>query len=98
MRSRFTAYALGNRNYLLATWDKATRPLNLSLEDGTEWTKLAIAKKQRGRPQDNKGSVEFIAYYRADNQEYALRENSRFVKKNLRWYYVDGKSKSPEKT
>jgi len=94
MRSRFSAYALANREYLLATWDRTTRPTDFSLDTITTWTRLEILKKQRGRPQDNKGSVEFIAHYEIQGQTFSLAENSQFVKKNLRWFYIDGKRKA----
>lgn len=90
MRSRYSAYAIGHQEYLLNTWDRSCRPTELALDENIEWTRLTILKKQRGRPQDDKGSVEFVADYRIGGEEFSLRENSRFVKKNLRWFYLVG--------
>lgn len=40
MRSRFTAYAMHNDDYLLKTWDVSTRPTEVDFSKDTgEWTR-----------------------------------------------------------
>lgn len=98
MRSRYTGYAMRNEAYLLDTWDAGTRPneIDYSKED-VVWTKLEIVKIKKGKEKDNKGVVEFKAYYTADSEEYVLNEISRFKKSAGRWTYMDGVIKSTSK-
>nr|MBP6305868.1 hypothetical protein [Giesbergeria sp.] len=37
--------------------------------------------------------VEFVARYRVAGRAVRLHENSRFVREDSRWYYVDGDSR-----
>lgn len=99
MRSRFTAYAMHDESYLLDTWDSSKRPLRIdfSREDKVEWVRLEIVGVKKGGSKDFKGIVEFKAYYNLKNQDYCLHEVSRFIKKDGRWYYVDGVVKSVAK-
>lgn len=95
MRSRFTAYAMKNEQYLLQTWDETKRPEEINFAKETaEWTKLEIVKTKKGGEKDSKGIVEFKAYYIQDSQEYVMSEISRFKKTAGRWLYLDGIVKS----
>lgn len=95
MRSRFTAYAMHNEAYLLATWEASTRPamIDFSKETG-EWTRLEIMMTKKGMGKDHKGIVEFRAYFTLEGQQQVMNEISRFVKKQGQWLYFDGKVKS----
>lgn len=95
MRSRFTAYALRQQDYLLATWTAANRPeeINFSKETAV-WTRLEIVKTKKGGEKDNKGVVEFKAFYEMDGQEFVMNEISRFQKNAGKWEYLDGIVKS----
>ena len=89
MRSRYTAYVLGNENYLKATWYISSRPFGKLLDKNTsiKWINLKIISHK----QDNKwGEVEFIAQYKINGKAQKLHEKSRFVKEDDRWYYLDG--------
>lgn len=95
MRSRFTAYALRNADYLRATWDSDKCPDNIDFSRETAvWQRLEIVDTKKGGPQDDKGVVEFKAYYQQDGEECVLHEVSRFIKKQDRWFYLDGVIKS----
>lgn len=83
MRSRYSAYAIGDAAYVLATWHPSTRPADLHLDD-TRWYRLDILGTTKGGPLDHTGTVEFEAFYRGGSQ----RENSSFVREQGRWYYV----------
>ena len=91
MRSRFAAYAMRNSEYLLKTWDTGKRPeeINFSKED-VVWTKLEIVSTKKGSASDSKGLVEFKAYYESENEEYVMKEMSRFKKQAGQWMYMDG--------
>jgi SEC-C motif-containing protein len=91
MRSRFAAYALDNADYILATWDAAVQPEKIAFSgENIAWQRLEIIDTKKGGIKDNKGIVEFKAYYLKDGEEYMLHEISRFAKTNGRWLYLDG--------
>ncbi|MEV1130678.1 YchJ family metal-binding protein [Agromyces sp. NPDC049794] len=88
MRSRFTAFAVGDADYLLATWHPSTRPLGLDLDPALRWYRLDVVRRERGGPLDRDGIVEFAAFYRHDGERGELHEVSRFVREGGRWRYV----------
>jgi len=95
MRSRFTAYALHNADYLLATWDAAVRPELIDFsKEKVDWQRLEIGNTKKGGAKDTKGVVEFKAYYLQDGEEYVMNEISQFVKRAGGWFYLDGLVKS----
>lgn len=89
MRSRYTAYTLGNETYLLNTWHASTRPASLGLgeQPAPKWTGLEVLRHEQ--PDDTHAVVAFIARYKINGRAFKLQETSRFVKKNGRWFYVD---------
>jgi len=92
MRSRYSAYVAGDVDYVRATWHPSTRPAELTLP-AVHWLGLEITDRQRGGPDDDQGRVAFVARFRDENGvETALREDSRFVREDGRWYYVDGRT------
>lgn len=88
MRSRFSAFALGDAGYLLRSWHASTRPEELSLDPGLRWYRLDIERTEAGGPFDVDGVVEFVAYFRGDERG-SLHEVSRFVREGRDWFYVD---------
>lgn len=91
MRSRYSAYVFKNSDYLLMTWHKNTRPKQLDFsQDNTTWKKLEILNTKKGGAKDDKGRVEFNAFYVQDNEIRLMHEISRFKKVAGRWFYVDG--------
>ncbi|MEL6470499.1 MAG: YchJ family metal-binding protein [Cyanobacteria bacterium J06623_4] len=70
MRSRYSAFATGNIDYLLATRHPTTsapddrRTLEKSVRQ-TQWTHLLIIGTHKGQRKDKTGTVEFVAAYRA---------------------------------
>lgn len=96
MRSRFTAFAVNRTDYLLATWHPSTRPATLELDDTLRWYRLDI-EDAHGGVFDTQGRVRFAAYYRSapgvpseEKTKGVQRENSRFVKEEGAWFYLDG--------
>ena len=92
MRSRYSAFALGDAQYLLNTWHPLTKPESLELDRHLIWRRLDILRTERGGLLDNDGIVEFVAHYRQDGIPSQQHEVSRFHKVDRRWYYLDGES------
>ena len=91
MRSRFSAFAVGEVEYLLSSWDRETRPGTLELDDTIIWRRLQIVDTEAGGPADATGVVEFRAQYVADGRRQILHERSRFRRdRDGAWRYVDG--------
>jgi SEC-C motif-containing protein len=90
MRSRYTAYALGNQPYLLDTWHASTRPPSLNLDEQPvpKWIGLKVLRHEQ--PDDDHAIVEFVARYKVNGRAFKLQETSRFVREDGRWFYVDG--------
>ncbi|MDR2997622.1 MAG: hypothetical protein LBU78_05840 [Microbacterium sp.] len=90
MRSRFTAFAIGDGDHLLRSWHPSTRPGALDLDDATRWLWLEIVETVGGGPFDTEGTVAFVAAYRDGSGRGELRERSRFVRERRNWLYLDG--------
>ena len=90
MRSRYTAYVRQDVPYLLASWHPSTRPEELHLEESLGWLGLTVLATSGGGPQDHDGMVEFVAAFSYQGHRQTLRERSRFVREDDRWFYVDG--------
>lgn len=89
MRSRYSAFAVGDAGYLLRTWHPETRPAELKLEADIEWRRLDILSTSRGGPLDTEGTVEFKAWFRQGPERGAHHETSSFRRLDRRWYYLD---------
>lgn len=93
MRSRYTAFALKDLDYILATMrGKALHVFRKTHEstDEVKWEKLVIVAAPEVTPLAEEGFVEFIAYYLHAGSPGTLHEKSRFVKRKECWYYIDG--------
>lgn len=90
MRSRFSAFALGLAEYLLASWHPDTRPAELELDADVTWRRLQIVDTVAGGAEDATGVVEFRASYRGPEGAGFLHERSRFARVDGRWLYRDG--------
>nr|WP_329609257.1 YchJ family metal-binding protein [Arthrobacter sp. ATA002] len=90
MRSRYSAFAAGRRQYLLDTWHPSTRPAALDLDPELQWRRLDILETAAGGPLDGRGTVRFRAHYRDGAGRGVQEETSRFVRTGGNWLYVDG--------
>lgn len=88
MRSRFSAFAVGDAAYLLRSWHPSTRPSSIELDDALRWYRLDVLRTERGGPLDRDGVVEFVAHHRSPDGVGELHEVSRFVREGGRWLYV----------
>ncbi|WP_104128971.1 YchJ family protein [Cryobacterium sp. Y57] len=92
MRSRYSAFYLGDTQYLLKTWHQLTRPESFELDPEITWRRLDIVRTERGGLLDKEGIVEFAAHYREDGIARQHKEVSRFLKVDRQWYYFDAVS------
>lgn len=89
MRSRYSAYCLGNEDYLLQTWHSSTTPAALELDDSpVKWVGLEIIDAPE--VEGDTATVEFVARFKQNGRAGKLHENSRFLREHARWFYVDG--------
>lgn len=95
MRSRYTAYAKGEIDYLAKTLGLLQRRgfdrrSARQWSEQAEWLGLEIVSASGG-PGDKTGKVEFIARFKQQGEEHRHHEISRFEFQQGRWLYVDGK-------
>jgi SEC-C motif-containing protein len=88
MRSRFSAFAVGDAAYLLRTWHPATRPPRVDLDPELTWGRLEILGRSGGGLFDTEGTVEFRAHHRYSGRSGVLDEHSRFTRDGGTWRYV----------
>lgn len=89
MRSRYSAFVLQRRNYLLRTWHVSQRPAALAFDPGVKW--LGLDVRQHRVLDASHAEVEFIARQKPlGAPAVRLHERSRFVREDGRWLYVDG--------
>jgi SEC-C motif-containing protein len=82
MRSRFSAYALGESDYVWRTWHPRTRPPQVTPDPATRWTRLEIVESEGD-------TVEFRAHFEGASGSGVLHERSRFAERAGRWFYLD---------
>ncbi|KAA9087145.1 YchJ family protein [Microbacterium radiodurans] len=90
MRSRYTAFVVGDAAHLARTWHPRTRPRDTAPEPGTAWIGLTVVRTEAGGPGEDRGVVEFRARWRDADGVHDLHETSRFERVRGRWTYVDG--------
>jgi SEC-C motif-containing protein len=90
MRSRYSAYVLGRKEYLLGTWHASTRPARLDVGPGAsaKWLGLEVIRHESTGA--DRAIVEFVARFKSFGFSRRLHEISRFVRIDGRWFYVDG--------
>ncbi|RZT38568.1 YchJ family metal-binding protein [Cupriavidus agavae] len=100
MRSRYSAYVLGDAGWLRQTWYASNCPEDLSFDSGTRW--LGLAVKSHAQQDDTHATVQFVARYKVGGRAHRLEELSRFVFEPrepgtpARWLYVDGEVKDQD--
>ena len=100
MRSRYTAYVLGEIDYVLATHDPAGRE-EVDRESATKWSQEAEWQgleivSAKGGADDEAGEVEFVANYKMKGKALRHHELATFRKTDGRWFYVDGDMVKPK--
>ncbi|MBI1260302.1 MAG: YchJ family protein [Rhizobiales bacterium] len=95
MRSRYSAFATHNIDYLESTLlpgtrDDFDRDGVREWAEGATWTGLEVRHTEAGGPMDQTGVVEFIAHFSMQGEPRLHHETSSFVRQDGRWWYVDG--------
>jgi SEC-C motif-containing protein len=96
MRSRYSAYANGNYEYIVkTTHPKYRNNLNTATLkadcDKLTWLRLEVLDSFKGTKSDKIGKVEFKAYYvEPATGPGVIHERSRFKRQHGEWLYLDG--------
>jgi SEC-C motif-containing protein len=96
MRSRYTAYVKKELAWLRdslhpehrADFDEAS---SRAWAERAEWHSIEIVKTTKGGPDDQDGTVEFVASFSENGVRQEHRELSNFKKTGGVWYFTDGK-------
>ncbi|HKJ54340.1 MAG TPA: YchJ family protein [Gammaproteobacteria bacterium] len=87
MRSRYSAYVLGEAGYLHDSWHPEYRPADCSVDPGIRWLGLdIIASSADG----DRAQVEFEARLLIDGRVDTIHEISDFLRLEDRWFYTRG--------
>ena len=97
MRSRFSAYALSDADYII----KTSHPKNVCFRKDLKTLKEEVLRFCKETSFENleildfieekdKAFVTFIAYLKADKKDITFTEISHFEKQNGKWLYIDG--------
>jgi SEC-C motif-containing protein len=95
MRSRYSAFAVGDAGYLLRTWHPSARPRELELDPALSWTRLAVLETRGGGLFDTEGTVRFRAVYVHGGQRGVQAETSGFVRQDGQWFYLGPEADRP---
>ncbi len=102
MRARYTAFVVGNLDYIERTHAAEVRELFDRLQaerivDEAEWLGLSVRRVVDGGPDDQSGQVEFVARYKQRGQIYDQHELATFRREDGLWLYQSGQlnPKSP---
>ncbi|GGO66826.1 YchJ family protein [Nonomuraea cavernae] len=88
MRSRFSAFGVGDEAYLLRTWHPDVRPPRVGFDKGLRWVSLEILETTGGTVFHGEGTVRFRAHFVERGRPGQLEEHSRFVRLDGRWVYA----------
>ena len=89
MRSRYSAFALGDTAYLERSWHPDTRPRPDPPRPGPHAGPASSAwPPPRGGMLDQEGTVEFEAHHRDADGDHVLHEVSTFTRVDGAWVYV----------
>ena len=96
MRSRYSAFAVANVDYILRTYAPETRPNSERAEikqwaESVMWLGLQVLSTQKGKSDDKEGRVKFKALYSEAGKIHEMIEDSFFRFEKGEWFYVDGR-------
>ncbi|CDH04619.1 conserved hypothetical protein [Xenorhabdus bovienii str. oregonense] len=96
MRSRYSAYATKNADYLIATWhpDCQAESWRSEIEQSfasVQWLGLNVIDTGEGQ-HNNEAYVEFSACFieQGKQDRQLIHERSRFLRIDQHWFYLDG--------
>lgn len=93
MRSRYTAFVMGNGNYLMRSHHSSTRPSKdknniVNWAKSVNWIRLEVMERSKGGAKDSEGTVTFNAYFFENGKVEVIHEKSAFVKEKEHWMYL----------
>jgi SEC-C motif domain protein len=87
MRSRYSAFVLDVRAYLLDTWHASERPAEIEPPvPGLRW--LGLEVKRAALLDESRAEVEFVARWKVAGRAHRMHEVSEFVREGDRWFYL----------
>ena len=95
MRSRYSAYALGEVDWIVASQCEEGRQI-VDREATAQWSKqstwrgMEVLTTQEGGADDQQGLVEFKAHYTVNGEDITHHEVAHFRRENNDWVFVDG--------
>jgi len=97
MRSRYSAYAVGNIDHIERTNHPAgresfDRESSISWSDTSKWLGLEIVSTKAGETTDQVGEVEFNARYEREGKEHVHYEVGLFERIDSVWYYKEAQN------
>ncbi|MFT2098767.1 YchJ family protein [Marinomonas sp. 2405UD66-6] len=103
MRSRYTAFAIRNFEYIAATQKLKEAPDQTAADiedsnDHTQWIKLEINSTEDGLEKDKTGVVAFSAHFKEGKHIGRLSERSIFKKVKGQWFYITGEHEVQKNT
>lgn len=81
MRSRFSAYAVGDSDYVWRTWHPRTRPEHVNPDTRMRWIALEVLEVEDDE-------VAFRAHFNGPDGRGELHERSLFALRAGRWFYL----------
>lgn len=96
MRSRYTAFVLGDLDHIEATHAPEVRgdfnrSAAESVANDAEWLGLDVRGTIGGGADDQEGEVEFVTNFMRQGKEYAHHEIAVFRREQGNWMYVKGR-------
>ncbi len=101
MRARYSAYVKTEPDFLYKTISPSqqkdfNRQDAVDWSQGSEWESLEIIGTEDGGPEDETGTVEFIASFRQNGEEVRHHELATFEKIEGKWTFMDGITPKPK--
>lgn len=90
MRSRYSAYSIGNIDYICETEESPNRDTIENWARSTRFKRLRVLAGERGGKEDETGTVTFEADFETNGENGTHRETSQFQKHEGRWIFVRG--------
>ncbi len=95
MRSRYSAFVVNKLSYLADTLTEESKgdydaEETAAWAESAKWQNLEIRSTTGGGENDEEGTVEFIAKFKAGPELHAHHEVSYFVKRDGHWLYSHG--------
>jgi SEC-C motif-containing protein len=101
MRARYSAYVKEAVNFILDTThpdqrDQYTEGGIRRWARNSEWRGLTILDTEKGEPEDDTGTVEFVAEYSEKGRRNRHHEIAQFRRQEGAWYFYDGQAPTPK--